>query len=80
MILKLGMGYYELKLYTVHINDDPGLTLTYLTPMSNLAKLVFVPRCQVSVYRTIGPLVFFGGGGGGWSEIQEKIRVFNRKP
>ena len=68
MILKLGMGYYELKLYTVHINDDPGLTFTYLTPMSNLAKLVFVPRCQVSVYRTIGPrvfffLFFFGGGG-----------------
>ena len=57
MIMKLGMEYYELKLYTVHINDDPGLTLTYFTPMSNLAKLVFVPRYQVSVYRTIGPLV-----------------------
>ena len=57
MIMKLGMDYHELKLYTVHINDDPGLTLTYFTPMSNLAKLVFIPRYQVSVYRTIGPLV-----------------------
>ena len=55
--MKLGMDYNELKFYTVHINNDPGLTLTYFTPMSNLAKLVFVPRYQVSVYRTIGPLV-----------------------
>ena len=37
--MKLGIEYYELKLYPVHINDDPGLTLTYFTPMSNLAKL-----------------------------------------
>ena len=57
MIMKLGMEYYERKLYNVHINDDPGLTLTYFTPISNLAKLVFVPRYQVSVYKTIGPLV-----------------------
>ena len=42
MIMKLGMEYYQLKLYTVHINDDPELTLTYFTTMSNLAKLVFV--------------------------------------
>ena len=54
--MKLGID--ELKLYTVHINDDHGLTLTYFTPMSNLGKLVFVPRYQVNVYRTIGPLVF----------------------
>ena len=59
MIMKLGKEYYELKLYTVHINDDPGLTLTYFTPMLNLAKLVFVPRYQVSVYRIIGPLVLY---------------------
>ena len=26
----------------VYINDDPELTLTYFTTMSNLAKLVFV--------------------------------------
>ena len=43
MIMKLGMvEHYELKLYTVYINDDPELTLTYFTTMSNLAKLVFV--------------------------------------
>ena len=36
------LEYYELKLYTVRINDDPELTLTYFTAMSNLAKLVFV--------------------------------------
>ena len=58
MIMKLGMDYFELKLNTVHINDDPRLTLTYFTPMSNLAEIVFVPRYQVSDYRTIGPLVF----------------------
>ena len=42
MIMKLGMEYYELKLYISHINDDPELTLTYFTAMSNLAKLAFV--------------------------------------
>ena len=42
MIMKLGMEYYELKLYTVHYNDDPELTSTYFTALSNLAKLVFV--------------------------------------
>ena len=42
MIMKLGMEHYELKLYTVCINDDPELNLTYFTTMSNLEKLVFV--------------------------------------
>ena len=45
----------------IYINDDPGLTLTYFTTMSNLAKLGLNtysrPRYQVSVNRTIGPLV-----------------------
>ena len=30
MILKLGMYHWGLKRYKVHINDDPGLSLTYL--------------------------------------------------
>ena len=30
MILKLGMQHMGLKLYIVYINDDSGLTLTYL--------------------------------------------------
>ena len=42
MIMKLGMEHYELKLYTVCINDFPEFTLTYLTTMSILAKLIFV--------------------------------------
>ena len=62
MIMKLGMANYVLKLYKVYINDDPELTLTYSTTISNLAKLVFVLIVghiyQASVYRTIGPLVF----------------------
>ena len=37
VILKLGMEHLQ-----VYINDDPELTLTYFTTMSNLAKLVFV--------------------------------------
>ena len=40
--MKLGMEHYTLKLYRVNINDDPWLTLTYFTTISNLAKLVFV--------------------------------------
>ena len=42
MILKGGMEQYVFKLYKVYINDDPVLTLTYFTTMSNLVKLVFV--------------------------------------
>ena len=42
MILKLGMKHWGLKLYKVHINDDPGLTLTYFTARSNLIPYAFV--------------------------------------
>ena len=60
MILKLGMHYQRLKVYTVSINDGPGLTLTYFTARTNLVKIAYYtetrPRCQVSVYRTIAPL------------------------
>ena len=62
MILKLGMEHYVLKLYKVYINDDPELTLIYFKTMSNLAIFFCTysrPRYQVSVYRTIGPLVLF---------------------
>ena len=61
--MKLGMEHNVLKLYKVYINDDPPppeLSLTYFTTMSNSAKLFCTysrPRYQVSVYRTIGPLV-----------------------
>ena len=61
MIMKLGMEHYVLKLYKVYINDYPELTLTHFKTMSNFAKLVFCTysssRYQVSVYRTIGPVV-----------------------
>ena len=60
MIMELGMEYYVLKIYKVYINDDPELTLNYFKSMSNLANLFCTdsrPRYQVSVYRTIGPLV-----------------------
>ena len=40
LIMKLCMEQYVLKLYNVYINDDPELTLTYFTTMSNLGKLV----------------------------------------
>ena len=36
------------------INHDPGMTLTYF--MARSAEFAY-PRSQVSVYRTIGPLV-----------------------
>ena len=47
------MKHWGLKLYKVHINDDPGLTLTYFICFCTSSR----PRYQVSVYRTIGPLV-----------------------
>ena len=60
MIMKLGMEQYVLKLYKVYINDDPELTLTNFKTVSTFVKLVCTyssSRCQVSVYRTVGPLV-----------------------
>ena len=42
MIMKLGLEQCVLKLYKVYINDNPDLTLTYFTTMSNLTILVLV--------------------------------------
>ena len=49
MILKLGMKHQGEELYKVYMNHDLGMTLTYF----------IYPSFQVSVYRTIGPLVLF---------------------
>ena len=48
MILKHGMKHQGKEVYKVYINHDLGMTLTYF----------MYPSSQVSVYRTIGPLVF----------------------
>ena len=58
MILKLGMGYYELKLYTFHINDDPDLFYSNVKFGETCFCTYGRPRYQVSIYRIIGPLVF----------------------
>ena len=42
MTLKLGMQHQVREYYQVYSNDDPGLTLTYLTARSNLAPYAFV--------------------------------------
>ena len=42
MSLKLGMQHRVLKYYRIYLNDDPGLTLTYFTPRSNLVPYAFV--------------------------------------
>ena len=41
MTLKVGMNPRArgLKVNKVYINDDPGLTLTYFTAMSNVVKI-----------------------------------------
>ena len=54
MILKLGMKHQALELYKVYINHDPGMTLTHFMARSTY---ITYPSTQVSVYRTIGPLV-----------------------
>ena len=60
MIMKLCMKLYVLKLFKVDIIDDPELTLTHFK-IVKFGKTCFCiysrPRYQVSVYRTIGPLV-----------------------
>ena len=42
MTLKLGMQHWVLEYYQVFSNDDPVLTLTYLTVRSNLVPYAFV--------------------------------------
>ena len=42
MTLKRGMQHWLLKYYQVCSNDDPGLTLTYFTAMSNLVPYAFI--------------------------------------
>ena len=42
MTLKIGMQHWVLKYYQVYSNDDPGLTLTYFTPRSNLVHYAFI--------------------------------------
>ena len=61
MILKFSFEYQGLKLYKFYVNDDFNFNLTYLTIMTNFAKLafcaLFYARHQLSFYKTIGPLV-----------------------
>ena len=42
MTLKVGMQHQLLKFYKVCSNDDPELTLTYFTVVSNLVHYAFV--------------------------------------
>ena len=42
MTLKLGMQHRVHEYYEVYLNNDPGLTLTYFTAMSNLVPYAFV--------------------------------------
>ena len=56
MFLKLGMKHQGEELYKVYKSHDPRLTFTYF--MARSVEVAY-PRSQVSVYRTIGPLVYF---------------------
>ena len=58
MILKVGMDHQGLKVNRLYINDDLGLTLTYYSKVKFGQICLYQTNSQVSVYRTIGPLVF----------------------
>ena len=40
--IDIGMQHQELKVYKIHINDDPWLTLTFCTTMSNYVAYVYM--------------------------------------
>ena len=42
MTLKIGMQHWVIEYYQDYSNDDPGLTLTYLTARSILVPYAFV--------------------------------------
>ena len=46
MTLKVGMQHRVIELYQVCSNNDPGLTLIYITARSNLVPYAFV--CEKS--------------------------------
>ena len=50
IILKLWMHRLGLEGYKVYINEDPGMTLTYFTPRSNLTTCAFDKE---NCYKTI---------------------------
>ena len=50
IILKVDMEHYVLMLFKVYINDDPRLTLTCFTTMSNIANIV-LETCTYSMPR-----------------------------
>ena len=62
MIMKLGIEHFVLKLFKVYINDDPEVDLDLFDDNVKFGETYFCtysrPRYQVSVYRTIVPLVF----------------------
>ena len=53
MTLNLGMHHLVLEYYQVCSNDDPGLTLTYLTARSNLVPYAFVKGKTMDFSETI---------------------------
>ena len=63
MFLKLSMDQLKVNVNKVYINDAPELTLTCFTVRSNLVEIAYCAytrsRCQVGVYMTIGPLLFY---------------------
>ena len=42
MTLDIGMKHWVFEYYQICSNDDPGLTLTYITARSNLVPYAFV--------------------------------------
>ena len=65
--MKLGMKHQWLKYYNVYINHDPAMPMTQFMARSPWVVNAFewenmfigiCSRSQVSVYRTIGPLVY----------------------
>ena len=61
MILKLSRNHYVLKLYKVYINAYPSVDLDLFFDNVKFGETCFCTyskhRYQVSVYRTIGPLL-----------------------
>ena len=55
MILKLGMKHQGMELYKIYLDHDPQDDLDLFYGKVNLNRIYL--RSQVSVYRTIGPLV-----------------------
>ena len=75
MTLKDYMQYWVLKYYQICSNDDPGLTLTYFTAMSNMVPYAYVWE-KVKTMDFSETIVAYDIKVGRYSQLNEYMKLY----